>query len=170
EIRAAEADRFHDVEIAPALVPAEASSKPAVPLRASSDILGLDASRGAGSALDRSRSATWPLALALAVGLAVGFAAGFAAGNRDRQRTQSAVPAAPSQTEITARQPREAQTAPLTPTIGREFTDAPLSDAPNTEKLATSRPTGTSAAGDTTRLDGSRAPGAGRSSGGAVST
>src|SRR5205807_6243047 len=123
EIRAAEADRFHDVEIAPALVPAEASSKPAVPLRASSDILGLDASRGTGSALDRSRSATWPLALALAVGLAVGFAAGFAAGNRDRPLTQTA---APLPTETTALQPRDAQTVPPTPTVGREFTDAAL--------------------------------------------
>src|SRR5205807_10356031 len=116
EIRAAEADRFHDVEIAPALVPAEASSKPAVPLRASSDILGLDASRGAGSALDRSRSATWPLALALAVGLAVGFAAGFAAGNRDRPLTQTTAPAAALPTETTALQPRDAQTAPAAPT------------------------------------------------------
>ena len=35
-------------------------------------------------ALDGSRSATWPIALALVVGLLVGFAFGFGAGTRDR--------------------------------------------------------------------------------------
>ena len=70
EIRAAEDLRYQDVEAAPAII--APGVVPALP-RPSSGLLNLHESRDAESALERSRSAIWPLALALIVGLALGF-------------------------------------------------------------------------------------------------
>jgi hypothetical protein len=60
------------------------------------------------TALERSRSAVWPLVLALSVGLAIGFAGGYGVGSRDRS-TPGAV--------ATAGTP-----------AGREFTDSPVTE------------------------------------------
>ena len=65
--------------------------------------------------LDRSRSAVWPLAVALVLGLALGFAAGFGFGMR--------VPASPATAAVPAPAP-----APAVP--GREFTEGTVPDAP----------------------------------------
>ena len=43
------------------------------------------------SAMERTRSAVWPLVLALVVGIAIGFAGGFFAGSRERPSTIAAV-------------------------------------------------------------------------------
>ena len=54
------------------------------------------------SAMDRTRSAVWPLVLALVVGIAIGFAGGFFAGSREQPSTVAAAaptavaPAAPA--------------------------------------------------------------------------
>jgi hypothetical protein len=74
------------------------------------------------SALEESRSAVWPLMLALGVGLAVGFAAGYGVGNHDRATPLSTVAAA-------------ASPAPPQP-AGKEFTESavnPDSRVPNPE-------------------------------------
>jgi len=60
------------------------------------------------SALERSRSAVWPLMLALGVGVAVGFAAGYGVGSHDRTP--------PSTVAATAAQPA--------PPAGKEFTES----------------------------------------------
>lgn len=52
------------------------------------------------SALDRTRSAVWPLVLALVVGIAIGFAGGFFAGSREQPGQIVAAPA-PSGREFT---------------------------------------------------------------------
>jgi hypothetical protein len=46
------------------------------------------------SAMDRTRSAVWPLVLALVVGIAIGFAGGFFAGSREQPSTAAAAPTA----------------------------------------------------------------------------
>jgi hypothetical protein len=63
------------------------------------------------SALERSRSATWPLALALVVGLTIGFAGGYGTGMRERPAPT--VPAA----------------APAATPAGREFTESAVTTA-----------------------------------------
>jgi hypothetical protein len=72
------------------------------------------------SALERSRSAMWPLALAalvgIAVGIGLGFGAGYGIGNRDRALT----PAAPPPVGTSAQ----------TPPGGRELTDAATPEQP----------------------------------------
>jgi hypothetical protein len=47
------------------------------------------------SALERSRSAIWPLALALGVGIAIGFAGGYGVGSREQPGTAAVTAAAP---------------------------------------------------------------------------
>jgi hypothetical protein len=56
------------------------------------------------SALDRTRSAVWPLVLALGVGIAIGFAGGFFAGSREQPPTAAATTTAPAHefTEVAA--------------------------------------------------------------------
>jgi serine/threonine-protein kinase len=60
------------------------------------------------SMLERSRSAVWPLGLALVVGIAIGFGGGYGLGTRDRSAT-GAAPAAP-------------------PAQGREFTERAVAE------------------------------------------
>jgi hypothetical protein len=150
EIRAAEPNRFRDVEAAPGVV-SPAPALAAAPVRVPAGVLGLQSPHAGESALERSRSALWPLALALAVGLALGFAAGFAVGNRDRAVAQAGT--APPTTPSTTTQPAAAQSTP--PSSGREFTDAPVNEPAPAERSAASRPTGTSASVD---AGGPRAP------------
>jgi Protein kinase domain/PEGA domain len=119
-IRTAENARYRDVEsgpaiIAPGVVPALSTS-----IRTSGAVLGLHESSAAESALDRTRSALWPLGLALIVGLALGFAAGYGVGNRERAVATVASPAG-------AAPATEAQPTPSAqpaPTIGRDFTES----------------------------------------------
>jgi PEGA domain len=99
-LAAAEAQRYEDVEVAPAIVPAADVEPPAA---------------------ERSRSAFWPVALALAVGIAVGYAGGYSIGTREP--SSAAAPGAP---------------APAA--AGREFTESavkpaapPAAPAPKTE-------------------------------------
>jgi hypothetical protein len=66
------------------------------------------------SALERSRSATWPLALALVVGLTIGFAGGYGTGMRERPAPTVSAPA-PGGTPAPA---------------GREFTESAVNEAP----------------------------------------
>jgi protein kinase-like protein/PEGA domain-containing protein len=47
------------------------------------------------SAIERTRSAVWPLVLALVVGIAIGFAGGFFAGSRERSVPTTTIAAAP---------------------------------------------------------------------------
>jgi PEGA domain/Protein kinase domain len=59
------------------------------------------------SMLERSRSAVWPLVLALAVGVAMGFAAGYGIGTQRQNATSAAT------------------------TSGKEFTESPVAAAPS---------------------------------------
>jgi serine/threonine protein kinase len=83
---------------------AEMRHDPAPDEPASASPMGLITGHDPGSisALDRTRSAVWPLVLALGVGVAIGFAGGFFAGSREqptvtattaREVTQNAAPA-----------------------------------------------------------------------------
>jgi len=115
------ADRYREVEAAPpAAEPEIARYEPPTAIPAGL-ITGYDPDSL--SALERTRSAIWPLVVALIVGLGIGFAGGFfvgesGAGSRETQTAQ--VPAAPAAT-------------------GREFTEAavpapaPPAPAPNLE-------------------------------------
>ena len=66
------------------------------------------------TALDRTSSAIWPLALTLTLGLGVGFAAGYLIGNRDRQ----------------AATPSAAASGAPAPAPGREFTEGAVTEPP----------------------------------------
>ncbi len=67
------------------------------------------------SAMERTRSAVWPLVLALVVGIAIGFAGGFFAGSREQPSTVAAVaPTAVAPTPTPAGTPASA-TAPPPP-------------------------------------------------------
>jgi len=96
------------------------------------------------SALDRSRSAVWPLGLALAVGLAVGFAGGYGVGSHSKPDASGPAAAsapgdAPASTSAVSPPPRaEASKGASTPApAGREFTENTVPAAP---KAATPRP------------------------------
>jgi hypothetical protein len=68
------------------------------------------------SAMERTRSAVWPLVLALVVGIAIGFAGGFFAGSREQPSTVAAVaPTAVAPAPTLAGTPASA-TAPAPPT------------------------------------------------------
>ena len=79
DLRQAEAERYQDVESAPAIV------EPLPPPRRdpSPDFVDTRPEFMA-SAIEQSRSAVWPLVLALIVGVAIGFAGGYGIGSRDR--------------------------------------------------------------------------------------
>jgi PEGA domain-containing protein/protein kinase-like protein len=123
-----EENRYRDVEAAPAIVADEPPPQPApAPIPESYE-------RAPISALERSRSAVWPLALALGVGLAVGFAGGYGVGTHSRPdalTTGSAV-AEPSPDATPA--PAATAAAPpattLPPPSGREFTENSVPASP----------------------------------------
>jgi serine/threonine-protein kinase len=90
------------------------------------------------SALEQSRSAIWPLMLALVVGIALGFAGGYSVGSHDRSGSAAVPPAtastAPSTTP-SAPPPPASTTAEPAPagasaTSERPSTDVASSDAP----------------------------------------
>ena len=113
EIRAAETARYQDVDVPPVIAPARL--EPTI----SSPPPGLLSSYGEPpSALERSRSAMWPLALALIVGIALGFGAGYGVGSRDGAATTAAPPPT---TSVPPPQPTPA---------GREFTETAVAEAP----------------------------------------
>lgn len=86
------------------------------------------------SALDRSRSAVWPLGLALVVGIAIGFAGGYGVGWRDQPGTPPEVAAAPP---------------PAAPAqAGREFTDVAAPAAPPTLEVRSEKSEGGSLKSD----------------------
>jgi len=88
-------------------------------------------------ALEQTRSAVWPLVLALVVGVALGFAFGYSVGTRERP--DEAATAARSVPAAAGEAPQATQTAPARPT------DVPLpsSSAPGASGAAAS-PAGTS--------------------------
>jgi serine/threonine-protein kinase len=69
------------------------------------------------NAIEQSRSAVWPLALALGVGLAIGFAGGYGVGSHDRPAPLLADPVG-----------TRAPAVPASPS--REATDVAINDAP----------------------------------------
>ncbi|MEK7862970.1 MAG: hypothetical protein AAB295_06870, partial [Chloroflexota bacterium] len=116
----ATADRFANVELAGEVAaPAPFGSAPAFGDVEHSPALGASKPAPAPvSVYEQSRSAVWPLVLALGVGAALGFAGGYAMGIYDRPVAISAAARA---------------TAPA----GREFTEGTVSQA---AKTATAQP------------------------------
>lgn len=98
DLPAAEAERFADVETAPAIV--ESAAAPSTVGRVAQPPF---------SAYEESRSAVWPLLLALGVGVALGFAGGYGIGVRER-----ALPASTA--------------SPAAPPAGQEFTERTVSE------------------------------------------
>jgi len=142
EIRAAEASRAEDVEVAPSIVPAPIEPEPerapepepeiqkaeppqpepiATYARPPASLLDLQFAEPPSSALERSRSAMWPLALALVVGLAMGFGIGWVVGSRER-----------------ASAPVVATTPRTTPPAGREVTGGKVAEPPPAAPAASS--------------------------------
>ncbi len=107
-LQAVDDARYADVEVAPPMVKTEV---PHAELReVAPAALNTAYEPEPLSALERSRSAVWPLVLALMVGIAMGFAAGYGIGSRER-------PAA--------------GVASLTPPAeGREFTEGAVTEPP----------------------------------------
>jgi hypothetical protein len=99
--------RFDDVDVSPTAAPRAVSIDEAPAAGPVGLITGHDPESL--SALDRTRSAVWPLVLALSVGLAIGFAGGYGVGSHDRTPPSTAptVGAAPA---------------------GREFTESPVTE------------------------------------------
>ena len=122
-LRRAEEARFHDVEIAPAVVDetapigavdADDEREEVSPARAAASPAPVASAHSASPAapvslphpasishpghieqrLDASRSAVWPLSLALIVGLALGFAGGYGLGQSGRQEPAAVTPSA----------------------------------------------------------------------------
>jgi hypothetical protein len=101
------------------------------------------------SALDRSRSAVWPLVLALTVGLAIGFAGGYGVGSHDRTppsavATTGAAAAGREFTESAVAEPPKpvAPVAPAPPPPVAATTPAPQSDARTGRLLVRTMPAG----------------------------
>jgi hypothetical protein len=97
DLRQAEAERYQDVESAPAIV------EPLSPPRRepSPDFVDTRPEFMA-SAIEQSRSAVWPLVLALIVGVAIGFAGGYGIGSRDRTALSSIAATPPAATQAPA--------------------------------------------------------------------
>src|SRR5207247_11330047 len=102
------------------------------------------------STLERSRSAMWPLALALIVGIALGFGVGYGVGSRDKVITVTAAPAAAA--------------PPVAATPGREFTESAVSEPPKPASTPAPevRPPSRSAGGTPPDAARGSAPDAGR--------
>jgi serine/threonine protein kinase len=101
DLRQAEADRYQDVESAPAIV----EPLPPPPRREPSPDFVDTRPEFMASAIEQSRSAVWPLVLALIVGVAIGFAGGYGVGSRDRTApgaTAAPPPATPTETPTPA--------------------------------------------------------------------
>jgi serine/threonine-protein kinase len=103
------AARYEDVEVSSSPVEPAVSSEETPMPGPIGLITGHDPE--AASALERSRSAVWPLVLALTMGLAIGFAGGYGVGSHDRPP--------PSAVAITGAAP-----------AGREFTESAVTEPP----------------------------------------
>jgi hypothetical protein len=80
------------------------------------------------SALERTRSAIWPLVLALVVGIAIGFAGGFFAGSREQPL---AIAAAPSPAPVGKEFTEGAVTTSEKPAVrGQKSEEVPKSEVP----------------------------------------
>jgi hypothetical protein len=100
------------------------------------------------SALERSRSAVWPLVLALTVGLAIGFAGGYGVGSHDRTppsavATTGAAPAGREFTEsAVAEPPKPVAPVAQAPPPPVAATPVPQSDARTGRLLVRTMPAG----------------------------
>jgi len=140
DLRAAEAARYDAVDVPSAAspdapLPPAHGDEPFEPPPAATRNHGADAPV---SALERSRSALWPLALALIVGVAIGFASGYGAGNHDRSSAPTradiaAPPLAPRDAVPSASGP--AATAPAA-TAGRDSNGRASTDAAKESQTA----------------------------------
>ena len=117
--------RYRDLEAAPAIL-----TRPAEVPRVPSPVRAPQFGSESVSPLERTRSAVWPLVLALGVGLAVGFAGGYGVGTRGRIDPPSAASApVPTSGAVpapdTPAEPRSARpTSSSRPSsAGREFTE-----------------------------------------------
>ena len=148
DLREAEVARYHDVGTPSAMAdfpPALPEPDGAVesPLASSSAY-----AEPPVSALERSRSALWPLALALVVGVAIGFASGYGVGNRDRNASASTAAAVPSPTASAPAAAQESSAAVVEPkaTPGETPQKTPTTGS------------GTSSAASESTFAGARAP------------
>jgi serine/threonine-protein kinase len=129
ELRQAEAERYQHVDSAPAFADLPRSRPELdVPVVPPTALNGGHAGVPV-SALDRSRSAVWPLALALIVGVALGFAGGYGVGSRDRSSAPVGVAAAPP-TSTTPESTAAAQPAPAPGAPGHDASDSPTDHGP----------------------------------------
>jgi PEGA domain-containing protein/protein kinase-like protein len=149
----AEAERYRDVEVAPAIVePALTADTPVrMPPLALDTQPPLEPTHPTGEAppADRPRrSIFWPVAAALVVGVGFGFFGGYQLG------THNEAPAAPPTSAAmpsTAKATPPPSSAPSTAAAGREFTESAVTEAPKPQTPAPSpaqstTPAGTSAA------------------------
>lgn len=89
DLRKAEAARYQDVESAPALVDPLPASR-VMRVEPAAEFTETRPPEFMATALAQSRSAVWPLVLALIVGVAIGFAGGYGVGSRDRAASNAA--------------------------------------------------------------------------------
>jgi serine/threonine-protein kinase len=138
-IDAAEEQRYRDAEVAPSLIDSEspiADRRSAMDDPQSAIVDPQSAIHNPQlfeSAFEPSRSAVWPLVLAVGLGLAVGFAGGYGVGTHSRpDSTAVAVaPTAASRTPDAAPTPAAPTAAPPAPAAsGREFTENAVAPAP----------------------------------------
>jgi hypothetical protein len=120
DLHEAEAARYEDVESAPS-IPAAPSPRIDRP-ESHADFGDTRAPEFMATALEQSRSAVWPLVLALVVGVAMGFAGGYGVGSRDR------TPPAPAIGAVAATAPAPATPQPLG-SSGHESTEVAVSEA-----------------------------------------
>ena len=113
--------------------------------------IGLPPAPDTQSALDRSRSAVWPLVLALGVGVAIGFAGGFFAGSREQPPPAVVAAAVPAPVPVPAAKETGASglaaPAPAPSTSGRGTSDVRSQKSAEAKKsegrlLVRSRPAG----------------------------
>jgi len=116
DLRQAEAERYQDVEAAPAIVD---PLPPPTRREPSPDFVDTRPEFMA-SAIEQSRSAVWPLVLALIVGVAIGFAGGYGVGSRDRTAA-GPMAAAPS-----------SAATPATAPAGNDSTEVAVADTQKT--------------------------------------
>jgi serine/threonine-protein kinase len=134
--------RYREVEAAPAIVP-----RPAEAPRVAAAVRAPQFGSEPVSPLERTRSAVWPLVLALGVGLAVGFAGGYGVGTRGRidspaasaapVPTSGAVASPPASAEPPSAKP---QPSPAPVPNGREFTENAVPAAPKPAAPPPARP------------------------------
>ncbi len=138
DLRAAEAARYEAVDAMPAIVDLPSDPAPAAD-RLDQTPSGLTGGyvEPPTSALERSRSALWPLALALIVGIAIGFAGGYGVGSHDR----SAAPQAVAAVQTPAAAPTAtAERAGTDGTVAKDGKEAPAPKEAQDAKSAPAKP------------------------------